>query len=294
MSEQGPNCLKDHFEEEGFVIIPGLIPQEDFARIEAGCNHVIARTRAGSWPHRRTVGKQFPPYGDSDPDSWGVQHLMHPDLEEPVFSHWYTSTAVIDAVQMLLDCEEDELQMELFNLLINPLSHNFALRWHRDDIGGDATEEEERSALDAWKPHGIQWNTALYEDSCLFVVPGSHKVPRTPDQRLHSEGPNAPTDPLDMPGAIQVFLKPGDSVFYNSNILHCASYDAQARRATLHASMGNVKGGSIRARNILQHGLSWMKEPNFSEGLDSRGKAMLGRLLELYNATGDVGYSLSE
>ncbi|KAJ7467110.1 hypothetical protein FB451DRAFT_405897 [Mycena latifolia] len=284
---------KEHFEQEGFVIIPGLIPPEDFARLEKGCAHVTSRTRDGAWPHRRTVGKQFPPYGDSNPDSWGVQHLMHPDLEEPIFSQWYTSTPVINAVQTLLGCEEDELQMELFNLLINPLHHNFALRWHRDDIGGDATEEEERSALDAWKPHGIQWNTALHADSCLFVVPGSHKVPRTPEQRLHSKGQDPPTDPLDMPGAIQVALQPGDSVFYNSNILHCASYDAQAPRATLHASMGNVRGGSVRARNVLQHGLSWMKELRFCDGLDPRGKVMLGRLLELYNATGDVGYSLS-
>jgi hypothetical protein len=36
-----------------------------------------------------------------------------------------------------------------------------------------------------------------------------------------------------------------------------------------------------------------MKEPQFSDGLDARGKAMLGRLLALYNSVGDVGYSLS-
>ncbi|KAJ7933858.1 hypothetical protein B0H13DRAFT_1952286 [Mycena leptocephala] len=284
---------RTQFEEDGFVIIPGLVSPEDFPRLERACADVISRTRQGSWPHRRTVGKQFPPYDSKNPDSWGVQHVMHPDLGQPVFSQWYTSTAVINAVQTLMGCEEDQLQMELFNLLINPISHNFALRWHRDDIGGDATEEEERRALDVWKPHGIQWNTALYADSCLFVVPGSHKVPRTPEQRLHSTGQDAPADPLDMPGAIRVSLQPGESVFYNSNILHCATYDAHAPRSTLHASMGNVAGGSVRARNVLQHGLTWMKEPQFSDGLDARGKAMLGRLLALYNSVGDVGYSLS-
>lgn len=100
--------------------------------------------------------------------------------------------------------------------------------------------------------------------------------------------PTAPTTTLIFPPA-------GESVFYNSNILHCAAYDCKARRATLHATMGNVAGGSVRARNILQHGLSWMKEPQFSDGLDARGKVMLGRLLDLYNAVGDadVGYSLS-
>jgi hypothetical protein len=43
---------------------------------------------------------------------------------------------------------------ELFNLLINPVVHNFALRWHRDDVRGDATTEEERDALAIWH-HGV-------------------------------------------------------------------------------------------------------------------------------------------
>lgn len=43
---------------------------------------------------------------------------------------------------------------ELFNLLINPLNHDFALRWHRDDVRENATAEEEREALAAWS-HGV-------------------------------------------------------------------------------------------------------------------------------------------
>ncbi|KAJ7680927.1 hypothetical protein DFH06DRAFT_432102 [Mycena polygramma] len=294
MSAEHAQALhKAQFEEQGFVIVNDLVSPEDFPRLKSACKDVISRTREGSWPHRRTVGKQFPPYDSENPDSWGVQHVMHPDLAQPAFSQWYTSEALIDAVRNLLGCSKDELQMELFNLLINPESHNFALRWHRDDIDQDATEEQERRALDAWKPYGIQWNTALYQDECLFVVPGSHKVPRTPEQRAHSQGSDAPANPEDMPGVLKVVLEPGQTVFYNSNILHCAKYDSQAERATLHASMGNVAGGSVRARNVLQHGLSWMKEPQFRAGLDTDGQDMLDRLLKLYNATGDVGYSLS-
>jgi hypothetical protein len=104
---------KAQLEEEGFVIIPGLISPEDSPRLEKACDHVITRTRDGSWTHRRTVGKQFPPFGDEDSDSWGVQHVMHPDLKEPVFSEWYTSTALINTVQALLSCQEEELQMGL-------------------------------------------------------------------------------------------------------------------------------------------------------------------------------------
>ena len=49
--------------------------------------------------------------------------------------------------------------------------------------------------------------SALYEDACLFVVPGSHLIPRTPEQRERSSTLDPPKNPLDMPGAIQVVLK---------------------------------------------------------------------------------------
>lgn len=48
---------------------------------------------------------------------------------------------------------------------------------------------------------------ALYEDSCLYVVPGSHQIARTPEQRVHSCTIDPPSDPLDMPGAVLLTLK---------------------------------------------------------------------------------------
>ncbi|OBZ72758.1 hypothetical protein A0H81_07087 [Grifola frondosa] len=235
---------KQTFEEQGFVVVPGLVPAESRSELEAACERAISRTRSGSWTLRRTVGRQFPPYGNDDPDSWGVQHVMHPDLGDP---------------------------------------HSPA----------DATEDEERDALAIWH-HGVQWNTALYRDSCLYVVPGSHKIPRSPEQRLHSSTLDPPANPLDMPGAIQVILQPGETVFYNNNILHCATYNPVERRATLHASMGDIRGGATRARNILQHGLEWMKEEHFRKTLDERGQRMLNRIIKLQESVnGDIGYSLA-
>ncbi|THH05551.1 hypothetical protein EW145_g4714 [Phellinidium pouzarii] len=290
------SLLKDIFDRDGFVIVENLVPKNQVVDLQEACARVVAKTRAGQWPHRRVVGKQFPPYDSDYPDSWGVQHLMHPDLSEPAFAKWYASDVLAGAVRALLDCGEENLQMELFNLLINPMSHKFALRWHRDDVREDATEEEEVQALSAWH-HGIQWNTALYEDSCLFVVPGSHITPRTLEQCAHSESLDAPKDPMEMPGVLKVILKPGQTVFYNNNILHCAIYSPDAQRATLHASMGDTRGGSSRARNVLQHGLRWMRESCFRDTLpEGRAKDMLERLLIMesgFGADGKVQYSLS-
>ncbi|KAH9946603.1 hypothetical protein B0H21DRAFT_399232 [Amylocystis lapponica] len=285
---------KQLYDEQGFVVVPNLVPDAARGALEAACERVVARTRAGEWTMRRTVGRQFPPFDESNPDSWGVQHVMHPDLDEPAFAEWYTSDGVISVARELLGCSEDELQMELFNLLINPLSHSFALRWHRDDVRENATDDEEREALGV-SHYGVQWNTALYRDSCLYVVPGSHRNPRSPGQRAHSSTLDAPKNPMDMPGAIQVVLQPGETVFYNNNILHCATYDPGARRATLHACMGDTRGGRARARNILQHGLRWMKEPRFRARLGSRAQQMLDRLVRLQESVaGELGYSQAD
>ncbi|TCD70357.1 hypothetical protein EIP91_003709 [Steccherinum ochraceum] len=286
------------YDTQGYVVLPRtlLIPSQDvFDALLTAANNIAAKTRSGAWPHRRIVGRQFPPFDlEGEDDAWGVQHVMHPDLagDAKVLAEWYTSPEVCKVVCTLVGCREEELQMELFNLLINPQSHNFALRWHRDDIRGDATTEDEENGLAAWN-FGVQWNTALYKDSCLYVVPGTHKVPRTSAQRAHSSTLDPPENPLDMPGSIPLTLQPGETVFYNSNILHLGTYTSATPRATLHACMGSTQGGSSRARNVLQHGLEWMEENRFKEGLDEKGRAMLERTLMMKEGlSGEVGYSL--
>lgn len=87
----------------------------------------------------------------------------------------------------------------------------------------------------------------------------------------------------------------GETVFYNSNLLHCATYEPHEPRVTLHACMGSSKGGSSRARNILQHGLEWMKGEEFKKGLDEKSLVMLEKLLQMERESGGaerVGYSL--
>lgn len=52
----------------------------------------------------------------------------------------------------------------------------------------EATAEEE--LIELQKPLvATQWNAALYDDECLIVIPGSHRRPRTEDERrINLEG----------------------------------------------------------------------------------------------------------
>ena len=105
--------IKKRYETDGFVIVPGLIPDSKESDLKAATERVIDKTREGAWTHRRTVGSQFPPYKDSD-DAWGVQHVMHPDLHEPIFLEWYSSPEICAVAQELLQCNSTDLQMGLF------------------------------------------------------------------------------------------------------------------------------------------------------------------------------------
>ncbi|KAK3074414.1 hypothetical protein LTR53_003145 [Teratosphaeriaceae sp. CCFEE 6253] len=284
--------LRAALTRDGYVRIPNAFPPADLARFRTAAQHATARARAGHWPHVRTVPKPFPPWPVSEATTqgiWGVQHLLHPAMpaaDRAVFAESYFGDTMTGAVTALLDCEEEDLVMELYNMLVCP-PEDFALRWHRDDIGPDASAEEERERLGQPMLHA-QWNLALYADRSLLVVPGSHRRPRT--------GVEREADPFEeaMPGQRVVAMEAGDVVFYNNNILHRGVYDCTAERMTLHGTMGLVGADAARARNILQHGIGeWAGACQFGDlppGMAGRAKGMQGRLMGMGRG-GGVGYS---
>ncbi|TGZ79598.1 hypothetical protein EX30DRAFT_308620 [Ascodesmis nigricans] len=262
----------DSLKTDGYVILPNQLSSE----LHKSLRLAARRTRKKSWPHVRTVGKQFPPWPDASTanDVWGIQHILHPDISERAFEGWYASDAILDTVEAILGVKEEELQLELCNMLVNPENTSFELSWHRDAIPADATEEEETEMLKT-PNFGTQWNTALVDDECLEVVPGSHRRVRTEAERNGQiEG-------------IKVVLKAGDSVFYDHNILHRAVYPTRPERLTLHACMGSTRADNQRRKTILQHGMGWVKETEFE---NPRLESLRKRLVVLEPEA--VGYTL--
>ncbi|KAI1141770.1 phytanoyl-CoA dioxygenase [Hypoxylon sp. FL0543] len=282
-------------EKDGFVVLRSLLSAEQVAKLRAAAERTTALATQGSWPHVRTVGKQFPPWTPRPGVGiWGVQHLLHPQLPDArLFAESYFGDEILGVAKELLgSCGDGELVMELYNLLVRPSDGaDFELRWHRDDIPASAGADEELARLrePAWH---AQWNLALCDgDESLIVVPGSHARARTAQERA--------ADPFEpnMPGQLVVRLDAGDVVFYDNNILHRGRYDGGRERLSLHGSVGHVAGGRLRARNVLQHGLgSWVDSCDFStldEKYRTRAEGMRARLVKLGRESGDVGYSLT-
>ncbi|KAL8952403.1 MAG: hypothetical protein Q9222_001680 [Ikaeria aurantiellina] len=276
--------LKSRLKTQGYIILPSILSPTALSSLRSACLTARHLAESGQWPHLRTLPKQFPPWS-STPDEgiWGIQHLLHPDMpSSSLFAASYFNDTIIHTVTQLLDCEEEDLNMELYNLLIRP-TRDFELRWHRDDIGPDATAEEEERRLKEPSWHA-QWNLALYDDDSLTVVPGSHRRPRTVEER------KADAYEKEMPGQLVVRLKAGDVVFYDNNILHRGVYDSGKERATLHGSMGHTGGGKARARNVLQNGVGgWAGNCRFDgleKGMIERAEGMRRRLEEMGRVEG--------
>jgi hypothetical protein len=296
-------------QRDGFIRVPSLLSHLQLSSLRTAAETITQLARKGEWPHLRTVPKQFPPWPNKPPDEkdgsiWGVQHLLHPSMPgRNAFAELYFSDALLDIVRELVgqkdsDTGKDALVMELFNLLVSPTGkRDFELCWHRDDIRPDLDPQEEQRQLDEKSPLGrqlhAQYNIALYEDSSLVVVPGSHRRARTQAER--EAEPYAP----ELPGQVIVTLHAGDGLFYDSNILHRGVYqgidaETETGRMTLHGSVGLAGHGKQRARQVLQHGVGeWIDKAHFELGgeIGERAEAMRKRLVEM--GTGDdVGYSL--
>ncbi len=76
----------------------------------------------------------------------------------------------------------------------------------------------------------IQWNIALYDDSVLWVVPGSHR--RDLSETEVKELAASAAAPLS--SGFQVNLRAGDGVAYVNHILHWGSDYSAKKRRTIH------------------------------------------------------------
>lgn len=311
-------ALRTAYERDGYVILPAsTFPEPYLCELRSLASASTDQTRSHAWPHTRLVGKRFPPFDASDyeRDYWGVQHLMHPDLAgSAAYRDFYSHATLLQVAAALLDCPVDDLQMELFNLLVNPTKHAFALGWHRDDIRPDVGVDEETERL-AQPAFGIQWNVALYDDDCLFIVPGTHARVRTEEEvgANQAQPPNPRvvdanaaaaaagidgTWSVDPPNTLRVSLKAGETCIYSQRLLHRASYLPTKRRATLHGCYGQIAppthAQGQRARMILQHDVEWMKSREFAEQLNAVQRRMWANLISEYEEVqrDEVGYSL--
>ncbi len=215
------------FMEDGFLIVPGVIPPDRLDDLRARFEVLVDRQKAISAKNRRP--------GDPPGGAWETRDLPRLSVNDGVAPETAETLELllhenIMKVNRTLMRAPDFAPQRMF-LMCNPVHDHGPGRWHFDintaeqpPLGGLHQD------LAANGPASVQWNIALYDDSVFWVVPGSHRRPTTEEENrclLGSLRKPLPTGrPMD--------LKAGDGLVYTNAINHWGSnYSSKLRRTLL-------------------------------------------------------------
>ena len=227
--------MVDDFRLNGFVVFRQIIPTTlitDLRRLSDRAR-AVARERGG-------------------PQAQRLQPLHDSGLDLAPLKAYAELPALRDALRTTVQFNCVFGQPDRMAILFEPAELPTCTPWHRDwrDNAAELTMSRWEEAFHDPLLFN-QINCPLYEDTCTWVVPGSHHRPDLP--RETRAFPIRPTPSVDfsgmsyaererrctaycrsMPGAMRVVLDAGDFMVYRNTLWHLGSYAPYKVRATLH------------------------------------------------------------
>ena len=218
------------FLEEGYLVLRNVIPPDLLGPVRRAYEKMLDRQR-GIWSRDRAP--DAPPGGvwETAPQPRVILHQMGDQVDaETALAIEIWNHENLQGVSSHLLGEEDAGVTEMM-MMCNPRREHGPARWHRDfspsycaPLAGYIGDILENG------PRYVQWNIPLYDDSVLWVVPGSHV-------RFATEAENAELcadDAAPLSTGLQTHLNAGDGVVYILPILHWGSSYSTLLRRTVH------------------------------------------------------------
>ena len=221
---------RDQFLEKGYAILREVVPRDELDDLRAASELLVDRQKV-IWA--REAGTDDPPGGEWETS--GQPRLMVSSTPEIIdektaayVEFWVheNTYGVSSALLGKPHAAGTEMMM-----MCSPVFDFGPASWHRDVHPFD-TAPLQGYAEDILEngPRYVQWNIPLYDDSVLWVVPGSHVRFNTEEEQAQlNKDRQAP-----MPGGVQTHLEAGDGVVYITPILHWGSNYSTTLRRTLH------------------------------------------------------------
>lgn len=210
------------YDEQGYVLVD-VLSDDEVLRLRQGIDRILGwsegRVVVDTAFHRsenQHFGDAVETYGEKSKHYYF--HLLTDERFLPVQPVFFRPE-IMGPVEKLLGAP---LVIDNASLFAAEPGTCYRLGWHRDVIQIPQDQIDEAAIYDGGRFHNnVQVNLALYEDETLWVVPGSHRRPNTDGERTAFGGSMhyAPID-AEMPGAVQVRIRPGQAALYNNNIIH--------------------------------------------------------------------------
>ena len=238
---------RDQFLEEGYAIQRNAIPPDQLEGLRAAYEIMLERQKV-IWARDRSPDD--PPGGVWET---GMQPRLHVHNMADQIDAQTAQTVEIWLHQNLQGISSQLLGVEdagvtEMMMMCNPVRDHGPAKWHRDfspsycsPLQGYIDDIIENG------PRYIQWNIPLYDDSVLWVVPGSHIRPNTPQEDAQlRKSLHAP-----LSSGMPVHLNAGDGVGYILPILHWGSNYSTKKRRTIHGGFSEFTNRPNRA--YLKH-----------------------------------------
>ena len=262
--------------DEGYNILRNVVPPDQLQPLRNSIEHMVDRRKELS-AQRRTPDQ--PPGGE-----WAasgqprLQFSTDCDSESANAIEFLLHENTLGVARQLMDTE-DVVPHQFACICSATTGESGPAKWHRDIGPGEPAPL--RGMISNMQHHGpsyLQWNIALYDDSVLWIVPGSHRRVNTDaeNQQL-TENASVP-----LPGGMPVELNAGDGVVYTHLLLHWGSYYSSKMRRTLHPGYRPLRFPSFP--NV--HWRHW--EPRFYHYLSDAARAQFEAWDALFFAEFDL------
>eukprot|EP01043_Picozoa_sp_COSAG02_P009596 COSAG02_NODE_328_length_24547_cov_4.124141_14_plen_330_part_00 len=275
----------------GYCVFEQILPLQLLADLRTLTN--TARDIARNEYKNSAAGKTLSAKGRLEAQR--LQPIHRPDLPYEPIAALYSLESLRNAIAAVHPDSTAQLgklepvvvdgvgQVQL-GVLIEPAEQAWCTNWHRDwvhhALGARRPEQhshmghtQKSAAFDEVfrdTSYFNQINLPLYDDSSLWVVPGSHRRFDSHEEIAHFPVLPAPAPDLqgliaeereaachqyceEMPGAVQLHLRAGDFAMYRNSLWHVGSYVPYVKRATLHDIIDTASMAQWVSANVPNH-----------------------------------------
>lgn len=233
---------KRRFDEDGFLLIKGLVGLEQIERLNEELDNIHERMVEDAPGDVSISWETF-----DDPDApKRIMQLMHSEVISPTLNRILRSDIILDIVEALLG---PDISLYHSKLLPKCAGVGRPIPWHQDYAywKQDGNEPQMLNCQLAISP-------ATKENGCIAYVPGSHKWGLTEHEHSNEafgvflKGHYHPRD-----DAVEVEMNPGDGVFFGPLVIHGSAPNASQMSRIMNTFAYNVTGnGEHQCREWLR------------------------------------------
>ncbi len=212
----------EQFERDGYVVVRGLAARDECSAIRAIAERDLAAQKP---PVEYEADTKYPgaPASLDAPGGRTVRRLLQACARDAAIARWAAQPAIAGRLKQLLGPRVELSQVHHNCVMTKNPSYSSITSWHQDIRYWSFARPE---LVSVWLALGREY----FENGCLLVLPGSHKLDFTAeqlDESLFLRADFESNKPL-IRAQRRVELGAGDVLFFHCRLFHAAGHNQTA------------------------------------------------------------------